>query len=134
MTEKLTCLTDGCGAHPVITQPVPLCAMCGLEAASQIISGVLHGALATARRDASVLCAPVPVRRPPAEAYRLADEYLAKLKEGGVERVTFRHVKDVVPITGKSRGWVYAWLEKRAGEGTLVRDDRHGQVGYRFAA
>lgn len=134
MTRKLTCVTDGCGASPAITKPVPLCPVHGLEVATQIVSGVLRSAVATARRDAPNLTAPPPVRLPMDEAYRLADAYLAKLKEHGRERFAFRDVKDVVPLTGKSRSWVYAWLEKRAGEGVLVREDRHGQAGYRFAA
>lgn len=134
MTRKLTCAVNAAHTAPVVTKPVPLCAVCGLEVASQVVSGVLQSAVATARRNAPNLTAPPPVRRSQAEAYQLADEYLAGLKAGGAEWIAFRHVKDVVPITGKSRGWVYAWLEKRAADGVLVRDDRHGQAGYRFAA
>lgn len=134
MTRKLTCAAGRCDGAPAITKPLPLCPLHGLEVASQIASDVFRSALATAHRNAPHLTAPPPVRRTQAEAYRLADEYLAKLKEHGRERFAFRDVKDVVPLTGKSRSWVYAWLEKRASEGVLVREDRHGQAGYRFAA
>lgn len=134
MTKKLTCVEGRCGADPVITKPVPLCSVHGLDVASQITSGVLRSAVVAARRNAPNLAAPPPVRLTQAEAYRVADEYLAKLRAQDRERFAFRDVRDVVPLTGKSRGWVYAWLEKRASEGVLVRDDRHGQAGYRFAA
>jgi hypothetical protein len=123
-----------CGAAPVITKPVPLCSVHGLDVASQVVSGVLRSAVVAARRNAPNLTAPPPVRLTQAEAYQVADEYLTKLKAQGREHFAFRDVRDVVPLTGKSRSWVYAWLDKRANEGVLVRDDRHGQAGYRFAA
>ena len=134
MTRKLTCVAGRCGADPVVTKPVPLCPVHGLEVASQVVSGVLQSAAVTARRNAPNLTAPPPVRLPMEDAFRLADEYLAKLRAQGREHFAFRDVKDVMPLTGKSRSWVYAWLEKRAADGVLVRDDRHGQAGYRFAA
>lgn len=134
MTRKLTCVVKSCGASPVITKPVPLCAVCGLETASQVVGQTLQGAIATARRNAPNLTAPPPVRRTQTEAYELADEYLAALKAKGLEWFAYRHVQDVPRITSRSRGWTYAWLEKRASEGKLVREDRHGQAGYRFPA
>lgn len=134
MTRKLTCAAGRCNGAPAITKPLPLCPLHGLEVASQIAADVFRSALATAHRNAPHLTAPPPVRRTQAEAYLLADEYLTGMEDQGVVWFAYADVKGVVPLTGKSRSWVYAWLDKRADEGRLVREDRHGRTGWRFAA
>lgn len=59
---------------------------------------------------------------------------LADLQAAGVVRVTAQQFKDIPQITGRSRPWVYLWLEKRAESGVLVKDTSRDPVGYLFTA
>ncbi|MGW2213276.1 hypothetical protein [Streptomyces sp. NPDC001781] len=149
MSKEARCAAR-CTADPVITKPVPLCALHGLEVAQEVLPGVLRGSLGQARRDAAahrltarleaVATAPdgasmgPPERLPQAEAQALVEARLEALRAAGVEWVTIRHFRDIPPMAGRSRSWVYMVLGSLVDRGALARDDRGDQTGYRFAA
>ena len=149
MSKEARCAAK-CPAVPVITKPVPLCALHGLEVAQEVVPAVLKGSVGRARREAAahrlasrleaVATAPEtasmspPVRPPQDEAVDLVRARLDALRAAGVEWVTPRHLRDIPQMVGRSRPWVYMVLGGLADEGVLVRDDRGDQAGYRFAA
>lgn len=150
MSKELTCAAR-CGAAPVIVKPVPLCVLHGLEVASEIVPGVLKGTVGKARQDAAANRSPAhlaavaappgtadlpdgPARPTREEAHRLAAQRLDALRAQGLEWVAVRHFRDVPALAGRSRPWMYMWLQARVDDGVLVPDPRGGQAGYRFAA
>lgn len=149
MSKEARCAAR-CGAVPVITKPVPLCALHGLEVAQEVLPGVLRGSLGLARQKAAenrptgrleaVAAAPEAAaargrpRPTQAEARRLVEARLEALRERGIERITPRHFRDLPAMTGRSRPWVYMMLGGFVDEGVLVPDYRGEQAGYRFAA
>lgn len=151
MSKEARCAAR-CDATPVITKPVPLCVLHGLEVASEIVPGVLQGSFDLARRETAATRSPedweavaappdavrvgLPDRPRPTteEAHRLAAERLAALRAQGIERILFQHFRDVPAMAGRSRQWVYMWLKDRVDKGVLVDDSRGGQAAYRFAA
>lgn len=151
MSKEARCAAR-CGATPVITEPVPLCVLHGLEIASAVVPGVLQESLGLARREAAATRSPADweaVAAPPdavrtglpdrprptrEEADRLAAERLAALRAQGVEWISPAHFRDIPAMAGRSRPWVYMWLGDQVDRGVLVDDSRGGQAGYRFAA
>lgn len=68
-----------------------------------------------------------------ADANKAMAGQLAALKAAGVERVTARQFTDTARITGRSRPWVYRWLDDRVKDGHLIKDSSQDRVGYTFA-
>lgn len=140
----------GCGRPPTTARPVPLCPMCLTEAAVQAVPDALRAVLNSLRAEAaadrpvppmrSVKVAPGAVSNPSRprvgveEADRLMAERLDALKANGVQRVTVAQFRDISQVTGRSRPWVYLWLDKQAERGVMVKDASQSPVGYRFAA
>lgn len=148
MTRRSKC--TACGRPPATARPVPLCSMCLTEAAVQAVPGVLRSALNSLRAEAAagqpvsaltdvkatLAESPKPARprASVAEADQIMKDRLASLRTAGVTRVTVRQFKDVPRITGRSRQWVYLWLNRRVEQGTLVKDASQDPVGYRFTS
>lgn len=129
MTKELNCA--GCGATAVFTKAVPVCPRCALAVAEEALGFVFSGL----RSDAGVIelpAAPAP-RMSPAEADDVAHQKLAALRRQGVKRVTFADLKGLMEITGRSRPWVYQWLDGRVKDGDLVKDTSQETIGYVFA-
>lgn len=130
MTKELNCA--GCGGLATLTRTLPLCSRCALKVAEEALGFVFAGL----RSDAGVIELPtVPESRmSPAEADDVAHQKLAALRRQGVKRVTFGDLKELVEITGRTRQWVYGWLDDRVKDGDLVKDRSQERVGYLFAA
>lgn len=129
MTKELNCAV--CGGLATLTRTLPLCSRCGLKVSEETLGLVFAGL----RSDAGVVelpAAPAP-RMSPAEAADVAHQKLATLRRQGVRRVTFSDFKGLMEITGRSRPWVYQWLDGRVKDGDLVKDTSQEQVGYVFA-
>lgn len=144
MTKKSMC--KACGRPPCTARPVPLCSMCLMEAAVQATPDALRSVLNSLRAEAAAGRAgpalanvraipaenPKPPRSSVADADRIMAERLAALQATGVTRVTVRQFQDVPQITGRSRPWVYLWLDKRTEQGALIKDSSQDPVGYVF--
>ncbi|MFH8805294.1 hypothetical protein ACH4F6_38095 [Streptomyces sp. NPDC017936] len=130
MTKEQDC--TACGVPATLTKTLPLCSRCALAVAEEALGFVFAGL----RSDAGVIELPaVPEdRMSPAAADDVAHQRLAALRRRGVERVTFGDLKELMEITGRSRPWVYRWLDARVRDGDLVKDSTPEGVGYRFAA
>jgi hypothetical protein len=127
--EQKTCA--GCGVPAAFTRTVPLCARCGLAVAEEALGFVFDGL----RGDSRVIelpAAPEP-RMSPKVADDVAHQRLAALRRKGVKRVTFADFKDLIEVTGRTRPWVYGWLDDRVKEGDLIKDKSQEKVGYVFA-
>lgn len=118
MTKELNCA--GCGAPAAFTKTVAVCPRCALAVAEEALGFVWAGL----RSDAGVIELPaVPASRmSPAEADDVAHQKLAALRRQGVKRVTFGDLKGLMEITGRSRPWVYQWLDGRVKDGDLVKE------------
>lgn len=129
MTTELKCA--GCGGPAVFSRTVPVCARCALAVAEEALGFVFTGL----RGEAGVIELPaVPEpRMTPAEADDVAHQRLAALRRKGVKRVTYADFKDLLEHTGRSRPWVYRWLDERVKDGELVKDKSQEPVGYVFA-
>lgn len=129
MTKELNCA--GCGGPATLVKTLPLCSRCGLAVAEEAMSFVFDGL----RSEAGTVSLPaVPQSRmSPAEADDVAHQRLAALRRKGVKRVTFGDLKELVEITGRSRPWVYMWLDDRVKDGSLTKDTSQETVGYTFA-
>lgn len=147
MTKESRC--TACGRPPVTARPVQLCSMCLTEAAVQVVPDALRSVLNALRAEASVgravpslaevsatLSENPEIRSPRAsvaDANRAMAGQLAALRAAGVERVTARQFMDTARITGRSRPWVYRWLDDRVKDGHLIKDSSQDRVGYTFA-
>lgn len=129
MTKELTCA--GCGGPAVFTKTVTVCPRCALAVAEEALGFVFAGL----RSDDGIVRLPAaPEERMSAvEADDVAHQKLAALRRGGVKRVTFADMKDLVDVTGRSRPWVYRWLDAQVKAGDLVKDTSQETVGYLFA-
>lgn len=129
MTKEQNCA--GCGGPATLIKTLPLCSRCGLAVAEEAMSFVFAGL----RSDAGVIELPaVPTSRMgPAEADDVAHRRLAALRRKGVKRVTFQDFKELMEITGRSRPWVYGWLDDRVKDGSLTKDTTQEIQGYTFA-
>ncbi|WP_030248270.1 hypothetical protein [Streptomyces sp. NRRL S-455] len=129
MTKELNC--TGCGGQAVHTKTVPLCSRCALAVAEESLGFVFDGL----RSDAGVIQLPAAPedRMSPAEADDVAYQRLSALRRQGAKRVTFEDFKDLQEITGRSRPWVYRWLDARVKDGDLVKDTAGERVGYVYA-
>jgi hypothetical protein len=126
--EQKTC--TGCGVPAAFTRTVALCARCGLAVAEEAMGFVFDGL----RGDSTVIelpAAPAP-RMSAKEADDVAHQHLVALRRKGVKRVTFQDCKELVNLTGRSRPWVYAWLDDRVKDGNLVKDETQKTIGYTF--
>jgi hypothetical protein len=129
MTTEQNC--TNCGVPAAFAKTLPLCARCGLAVAEEAL-GFVFGGL---RGEAGVIelpAAPAP-RMSPKVADDVAHQRLAALRRKGVKRVTYADLKDLTEITGRSRPWVYQWLEARVKDGDLIKDTSQETVGYVFA-
>lgn len=129
MTKEQNC--TGCGRPATLVKTLPLCARCGLAVAEEALGFVFDGL----RGDAGVIELPAPPApgMSPKEADDVAHQRLAALRRKGVKRVTFQDFKELMTITGRSRPWVYGWLDDRVKDGDLVKDSSQDRVGYTFA-
>lgn len=130
MTKELNCV--GCGGRATLTKTLPMCARCGLAVAEEAMAFVFAGL----RGDAGVIelpSAPAP-RMSPADADDVAHQHLAALRRGGAKRVTFRDFKGLMEITGRSRPWVYRWLDDQVKDGSLTKDTKADPVAYAFTS
>jgi hypothetical protein len=129
MTKEMNCA--GCGGPATLTRTLPLCSRCALAVAEEALGFVFAGL----RSDAGVIELPAlpEDRMSPAEADDVAHQRLAALRRKGKERVTFADFKDLTEITGRSRPWVYGWLDDRVKGGDLVKDTTQERVSYVIA-
>lgn len=129
MTKEQNC--TGCGGPATLLKTLPLCSRCGLAVAEEALGFVFDGL----RGDAGVIELPAPPGpgMSPKEADDVAHQRLAALRRQGVKRVTFQDFKELMPVTGRSRPWVYRWLDDRVKDGDLVKDSTPDGVGYTFA-
>lgn len=121
----------GCGTPATLTRTVPLCARCGLAVAEEALGFVFDGV----REGAETIglpAAPAPGMTP-READDVAHQRLVSLRRKGVKRVTFQDFRDLMEITGRSRPWVYQWLDDRVRDGDLVKEKTADGVGYTLA-
>lgn len=128
MTKEQNC--TGCGGRPALTKTLPLCARCGLAVAEEALGFVFAGM----RGDAGVIELPAPPApaMSPKEADDVAHQYLVALRRKGMKRLTFQDCKELMTITGRSRPWVYGWLDDRVKDGDLAKDTTQDRVGYTF--
>lgn len=131
MTKELNCSV--CGVPATLTKTLPLCARCGLAVSQEALDFVFAGL----RGDAGVIELPSPAApgMSPKEANDVAYQYLVALRRRGLKRVTVPDFKELMETTGRSRPWVYRWLDARVEAGELVKDKDTSQdrVGYTFA-
>lgn len=129
MTKELNCA--GCGAPATLTRALPLCSRCGLAVAEEALGFVFDGL----RSDAGVIELPavLPSAMSPKEADDIAFQRLASLRRQGAKHVTFKDFRDLMEVTGRSRPWVYQWLDARATEGELVKEKTADGVVYALA-
>jgi hypothetical protein len=129
MTKELNC--TGCGGPATLTKTVPLCSRCGLAVAEEALGFVFTGL----RDGARVIELPaVPAQgMSPKEADDVAHQHLVALRRKGVERMTFGDFRELMGVTGRSRPWVYQWLDDRVKDGDLVKEKTADGVGYTFA-
>lgn len=129
MTKELNCA--GCGNPATHTKTLPVCARCALAVAEEALGFVFAGL----RGDAGVIELPAPPApgMSPKEADDVAYQRLAALRRKGVKRVTFQDFKDLMDVTGRSRAWVYGWLDDRAKDGDLTKEKTADGVGYTLA-
>lgn len=129
MTKEMSC--TGCGSPATLSKTLPLCARCGLAVAEEALGFVFDG-LRGEGRTIELPTAPEP-RMSPKEADDVAHQRLAALRRKDVKRVTFADLRDLTEITGRSRPWVYRWLDARVADGDLVKDTTPEGAGYTFA-
>ncbi len=129
MTKELGCTI--CDAPATLTKTLPLCSRCGLKIAEETLGFVFDGL----RNGSGVVELPAAPksRMSPAEADDVAHQKLAALKRSGAKEVTYRDLKPLLEVTGRSRGWVYAWLDARVADGTLTKDTSRETHTYAFA-
>lgn len=131
MTKETNCAA--CAGPATLTKTIPLCARCGLAVSEEALGFVFDGL----RGDASVIELPAPPApgMTPREADDVAYQHLVALRRKGLKRVTFQDFRELMETTGRSRPWVYRWLDDRVKEGDLVKDKDASQdrVGYTFA-
>lgn len=129
MTKEQTCAA--CAGPATLTKTVPLCSRCALAVAEEALGFVWAGL----RDGTGVIELPAAPedRMSPAEADDVAHQKLAALRRKGLKRVTFADFRDLMEITGRSRPWVYRWLDGRVKDGDLVKDTSQEPVGYVFA-
>lgn len=129
MTKEQNCTV--CGSPATLVKTLLLCARCGLAVAEEVLPFIFDGL----RSPSGVIELPAAPkdRMSPAEADDVAYRRLAALKKQGVKRVTFQDFRDLMEITGRSRPWVYRWLDDRVKGGDLVKDTSQETVGYTFA-
>lgn len=130
MTKELkTCA--GCGGPATLTRTVALCSRCGLAVSEEALGFVFAGL----RDGAGVIELPAAAKAgmSPKEADDVAHQRLVSLRRKGVKRVTFQDFKDLMEVTGRSRPWVYQWLDDRVKDGDLVKDRTPDGVGYTLA-
>ncbi|MFD8226904.1 hypothetical protein ACFV16_22335 [Streptomyces massasporeus] len=129
MTKELSC--TGCGGAAVHTKTTPLCSRCALAVAEEALGFVF----ASLRSDAGVIQLPAAPedRMSPAEADDVTYQRLSALRRKGVKRVTYADFKDLREVTGRSRPWVYRWLDARVKDGDLTKEATPDGVGYVFA-
>lgn len=130
MTKELKTCT-GCGGPATLTKTVALCARCGLAVAEEALGFVFTGL-----RDGPGVIELPAVPSPgmsPKEADDVAHQHLVALRRKGVKRMTFQDFRELMDVTGRSRPWVYQWLDDRVKDGDLVKDRSEDRVGYTFA-
>lgn len=128
MTKEQNCA--GCGAPATLAKTLPLCSRCGLAVAEEAMSFVFDGL----RDGAGTIGLPAAPqsRMSPSEADDVAHQKLAALRRKGVKRVTFHDLRELVEITGRSRQWVYGWLDNRVRDNSMTKDTAGDTVGYTF--
>lgn len=129
MTKELGCTV--CGAPATLTKTLSLCSRCGLKIAEETLGFVFDGL----RNGSGVVELPAAPksRMGSSEADDVAHQKLAALKRDGSKQVTFKDFRPLMEITGRSRGWVYAWLDARVKDGTLTKDTSGEVHTYAFA-
>lgn len=129
MTKEQGCTV--CGAPTMLVKTLPLCSRCGLAIAEEAMSFVFDGL----RSGAGVIELPTAAqsRMSPAEADDVAHRRLVALRRKGVKQVTFHDFRELMEITGRSRPWVYGWLDDRVKDGTLTKDTSGDIHSYAFA-
>lgn len=129
MTKEQNC--TACAGPATLTKTLPLCSRCALAVAEEALGFVFAGL----RSDSGVIELPaVPEdRMSPAAADDVAHQRLAALRRQGLKRVTFGDFRALMEITGRSRPWVYRWLDARVAEGDLIKDKTLEGAAYRFA-
>lgn len=129
MTKEQGCTV--CGAPATLTKTLPLCSRCALQIAEEALGFVFDG-LRDGAGTISLPTAPQS-RMSPSEADDVAHQRLAALRRKGAKKVTFHDLRELVEITGRSRPWVYGWLDDRVKDGTLTKDKSQDPVSYTFA-
>lgn len=129
MTKEQGCTS--CGAPTTLVKTLPLCSRCGLAISEEALAFVFDGL----RSGAGTIELPTATqsRMSPAEADDVSHRRLATLRRKGVERVTFHDFRELMEITGRSRPWVYMWLDERVKDGSLTKDTTTEPVSYTFA-
>lgn len=129
MTKELSCA--GCSGPATLTKTVPLCSRCGIAVAEEALGFVFAGL----RDGAGVIELPALPQRgmSPKEADDMALQHLVALRRKGLQRVTFQDFRELMAVTGRSRPWVYRWLDDRVRDGELVKDTSGERVCYVFA-
>lgn len=122
MTKEQDC--TGCGSPATLTRSLPLCSRCGLAVAEEVMGFVFAG-LRGGAGTIELPAAAAPVMSP-GEADDVAHQRLASLRKKGLRQVTYRDFKDLAEITGRSRPWVYRWLDDRVKGGDLIKDTSPG--------
>lgn len=129
MTKEQNC--TGCGGPATLTKTVALCSRCGLAVAEEALGFVFDG-LRDGAGTIELPAAPSPGMSPK-EADDVAHQHLVALRRKGVKRMTFQDFRELMEITGRSRPWVYRWLDDRVKDGDLTKDTTQDRVGYTFA-
>lgn len=130
MTKETNC--TACGLPATLTKTVALCARCGLAVAEEALGFVFAGV----RDGSDVITLPAPPEEAMGaeEAKDVALQHLVSLKRRGATTVTFQDCRELMTLVGRSRGWVYQWLDARAKAGDLIKERTPEGVAYRFAA
>jgi hypothetical protein len=129
MTKEQNC--TGCGAPATLTKTIPLCSRCGLAVAEEALGFVFDGL----RDGTGVIELPAAPSSgmSPKEADDVAHQHLVALRRKGVKRMTFKDFRELMEVTGRSRPWVYRWLDERAKDGDLVKEKTPDGVAYTLA-
>jgi hypothetical protein len=127
MTKEMNCA--GCGASAVHTKTVPLCGRCGLAVAEEALGFIFAGV----RGGATVIELPAPESKMSTEeANDVTYQHLVALRRKGVKQVTASDFKEIMTATGRSRPWLYRWLDARVDDRELAKTKTADGVTYTF--
>jgi hypothetical protein len=129
MTKEQNCTS--CGGPATLTKTVALCSRCGLAVAEEALGFVFAGL-----RDGSGVIELPTLPQPamsPRDASDIAHQRLVALRRKGAKRVGFQDFRDLMEVTGRSRPWVYQWLDDRVKDGDLVKEKTADGVVYALA-